>query len=372
MNNRNATKVNRVNTPVATIGIVVRHTPTLADVAAEAQVHIGTASRALNDSTRDMVKPETARRVQEAAFRLGYSPNVLAGSLRSQKTASIGVVLPDLTNPFLPPIVRGIEDVLTRRGYVALIGNTDNDPALELKLVETLRARRVDGFIIATSKRNHPILEKIAKSGTSIVLINRTTDRDDISSVISDDAAGIRAAVNHLVELGHKHIVHLAGPTDLSTGRDRATAFLDAMHENHLPTSKTDIFLCEQYSISEGYAATKQIFATRSDVTALVAANDRIAVGVLQALRDLKLSCPDEISVVGFNDMPFVDLVSPPLTTVRVNQYAIGTQSAELLLDRLADSSTLTKTVVLPVKLIIRGSTGPRRTRHSTRVPDTK
>lgn len=347
---------------MATIG-VVRHTPTLADVAAEAKVHIGTASRALNESTRDMVKAETARRVQEAASRLGYSPNVLAGSLRSQKTASIGVVLPDLTNPFLPPIVRGIEDVLTRRGYVALLGNTDNDAVLERKLVETLRARRVDGFIIATSKRNHPILDTIAKSGTPIVLINRTTDREDISSVISDDGAGIRAAVSHLVELGHKHIVHVAGPTDLSTGRDRAKAFKEAMQENKLPFNKTDIFLCEQYSIAEGYAATKQILATRKDVTALVAANDRIALGVLQALRELKLSCPEDVSVIGFNDMPFVDLVTPPLTTVRVNQYALGAQAAELLLDRLADSSSVTKTVVLPVKLIVRSSTGPCKSR---------
>jgi hypothetical protein len=207
MTNLRKTEPKQAQRSVATIGIMVRHTPThtptLGDVAAEAQVHIGTASRALNESTRDMVKPETARRVHEAASRLGYSPNVLAGSLRSQKTASIGVVLPDLTNPFLPPIVRGIEDVLTKRGYVALIGNTDNDAALEQKLVESLRARRVDGFIIATSRRNHPILDKIAKSGTPIVLINRTADRDDISAVISNDALGIRAAVSHLVELGH-------------------------------------------------------------------------------------------------------------------------------------------------------------------------
>ncbi len=363
MKSRNAIVPDTAKKSVDTIGIVARHTPTLADVAAEAQVHIGTASRALNESTRDMVKAETVRRVREAAARLGYSRNVLAGSLRSQKTASIGVVLPDLTNPFLPPIVRGIEDVLTKRGYVALLGNTDNDTALELKLVETLRARRVDGFIIATSKRNHPILENITRSGTPMVLINRTTDRDDISSVISDDAAGIRAAVDHLVELGHQHIVHVAGPSDLSTGRDRAKAFQDAMRDSKLATSKTDIFLCEHYSISEGYAATKQIFATRKDVTALIAANDRIALGVLQALRDLKISCPGEVSVIGFNDMPFVDLVTPPLTTVRVNQYALGAQAAELLLDRLADSSTVTKTVVLPVKLIVRGTTGPCKSR---------
>ena len=350
------------NSSMATIG-GVRSTPTLADVAAEAQVHIGTASRALNDATRDMVKVETARRVREAAVRLGYSPNVLAGSLRSQKTSSIGVVLPDLTNPFLPPIVRGIEDELTKRGYVALLGNTDNDDVIERKLFETLRARRVDGFIIATSKRTHPIIESIADSGTPIVLINRTTDRDDISSVINDDDAGIRAAVTHLVQIGHTHIVHIAGANYLSTGRDRAKAFKDAMRDHKLPVSKADIFPCDHYGIAEGYAATKQIFATRSDVTAIVAANDRIALGVLQALHDLQLSCPEDVSVVGFNDMPFVDLMTPPLTTVRVNQYAIGVQAAEVLLDRLANSEAITKTVVLPVKLIIRGSTGPCRSR---------
>ena len=365
MNNRSGAKTGQADPSMATVG-AMRNTPTLADVAAAAHVHIGTASRALNDATRDMVKVETARRVREAAFRLGYSPNVIASSFRSQKTFSIGVVLPDLTNPFLPPIVRGIEDVLTKRGYVALLGNTDNDDVMELKLVETLRARRVDGFIIATSKRTHPIIENIADSGTPIVLINRTTDRDDISSVINDDASGIRAAVNHLVHLGHSHIVHIAGSNYLSTGRDRAKAFREAMREHKLPVSEADIFPCERYGIAEGCAATKQIFATRSDVTAIVAANDRIALGVLQAMRDLQLSCPDDVSVVGFNDMPFVDLMTPPLTTVRVNQYAVGAQAADVLLDRLANSNAITKTVVLPVKLIIRGTTGPCRSRQST------
>lgn len=362
MSNPSDTKASRVKPAVTSIG-GVRNVPTLADVAAEAHVHIGTASRALNDATRDMVKVETARRIREAAARLGYSPNVLAGSLRSQKTASIGVILPDLTNPFLPPIVRGIEDVLTKRGYVALIGNTDNDEKTERKLVETLRARRVDGFIIATSKLSHPIIDSVADSGTPIVLINRTTIREDISSVISNNAGGIRAAVDHLVELGHRHIVHIAGPSNLSTGRDRAKAFEESMRINKIPINKTHIFLCEQFSIAEGYAATKQIMATRRDVTALVAANDRIALGALQALRDLKLSCPDDVSVVGFNDMPFADLVTPALTTVRVNQYALGATAAELLLDRLTESSTVTKTIVLPVNLIIRSSTGPRKSR---------
>jgi LacI family transcriptional regulator len=351
----------------------MRPTPTLADVAAEAQVHVGTASRALNAATRDMVKPETAHRVREAAYRLGYSPNVIASGFRAQRTASIGVVLPDLTNPLFPPIVRGIEDVLTARGYVTLLGNTDNDEQRELKLIESLRARRVDGFIIATAKRIHPILEDIANAGTPIVLINRTTDREDISSVLSDDSAGIQTAVDHLVQLGHRRIVHLAGPDNLSTGRNRARAFEEAMRRHKLKVGEADSVTCDGYSMAAGNAAAKHIFKARPEATAIVAANDLIALGALQVLREMQLSCPGDVSIVGYNDMPFVDQLTPPLTTIRVPQYAAGVQAAEVLLDRLANSHAITKSLLLPIELVIRGTTaacnsrGPFKSLESNR-----
>ena len=347
---------------------VVRSTPTLADVAAAAKVHKATASRALNPATRDMVNSQTARRVRAAALRLGYTPNTVASGLRTKRTSSIGVVVPDLTNPLFPPIVRGIEDVLNARGYVALLANTDNDDQRELQVIESLRARRVDGFILATARRSHPLLDVMARWDTPIVLVNRTTDQDDISSVHGDDAAGVRAAVEHLVQLGHRFIVHLAGPDSLSTGRVRSQAFADAMRRHRLRVHKRDLVTCESYSVPAGYAAGRHLLSTHPDVTAIVASNDLIALGALQALRDGGLTCPHDISVVGFNDMPFVDQLSPSLTTIRLPQYAAGAQSAELLLERLVNPDAIVKSVLLPVELVVRGSTGPCRPRgHAKR-----
>ncbi len=342
----------------------VRSTPTLADVAAAAQVHKATASRALNPATSNLVNAETARRVRTMARRLGYMPNAAASGLRTRRSSSIGVVVPDLTNPLFPPIVRGIEDVLTTRGYVALLANTDNDDERELKAIDALRARRVDGYIVATARRSHPLLEDMSHWGAPIVLVNRTTVRAGISSVLGNDAAGIRAAVDHLFQLGHRQIVHLAAPDYLSTGRVRAEAFAEAMHEHRAAGRRRNAIVpCDSYSVSAGYAAASQLLAAQTGVTAIVAANDLIALGALKALRDRAMNCPDDVSVVGFNDMPFVDQLNPPLTTLRVPQYAAGVAAAELLLDQLANPKATTKSVLLPIELVVRGSTGLCRAR---------
>jgi LacI family transcriptional regulator len=194
--------------------------------------------------------------------------------------------------------------------------------------------------------------------------VNRTTDRHDISAVLGNESAGITAAVDHLVELGHTSIAHLAGPHQLSTGITRADAFRSAMRSHGLRARKADVVECAAYSVAAGFAAAHRLLSAHRSLTAIVAANDMIAVGALQALHADGLQCPDDISVVGFNDMPFVDQLSPPLTTVRLPQYEIGVQAAELLLDRLADRGSTAKSVVLPVSLVARGSTGPCRARE--------
>ncbi|MGH8889492.1 MAG: LacI family DNA-binding transcriptional regulator, partial [Acidothermaceae bacterium] len=229
--------------------------PTLEDVAKAAGVHKATASRALNPATESRVSEQTVRRVRAVAQRLGYTPNALAQGLRTARTSTVGVVLPDLTNPLFPPIVRGIEDVLVTRGYVALLANTDNDERREITHIDALRARRVDGFIVATARRDHPLLESMALEGVAIVLVNRTTDRHDISAVLGHEAAGIAAAVDHVVALGHTSIAHLAGPHQLSTGTTRAEAFRAAMRAHGLRTRKSAIVECEAYSVSAGFAA---------------------------------------------------------------------------------------------------------------------
>jgi len=322
-------------------------------------VHKATASRALNPNGPGRVSEQTVRRVRAVAQRLGYTPNALAKGLRTARTSTVGVVLPDLTNPLFPPIVRGIEDVLARQGYVALLANTDNDDQREVMHIDALRARRVDGFIVATARRDHPLLEAMALEGVPIVLVNRTTDRHDISAVLGNETSGIAAAVEHLVSLGHTSIAHVAGPHQLSTGLTRSDAFRAAMRSHGLRLRKSDVIEADAYTVSAGFAATDRLLATGRPVTAVLAANDMIAVGALQALAAKGLRCPDDVSVVGFNDMPFVDQLSPPLTTVRLPQYDVGMQAAQLLLDRLADPKNTAKSVVLPVALVVRGSTGP-------------
>ncbi len=190
----------------------------LKDVAEAAGVHPGTASRALNVETRALVNRETAERVLDAAERLGYRPNPIARGLKTSRSATVGVLIPDLTNPLFPPIVRGIQDRLEEAGYTPLIANTDNDPDRERADFEAMRARQVDGFITATVHRDAELLSELIAGGPPVVLVNRRSDEPGLASVVGDDIAGIRLAVEHLIGLGHRRIAHLAGPQDLSTG----------------------------------------------------------------------------------------------------------------------------------------------------------
>src|SRR3954447_7259478 len=183
-------------------------TPTLRDVAEAAGVHAGTASRALNPETRRLVNVETARRVLRAAESLGFSPNPIARSLKTSKSGTGGLVLPDITNPLFPPIVRGIEDVLSEAGYSALIVNTDNDPERERAQIASLRSRQVEGLIVATARLEHPLLDQLHQQKVNVVLVNRRTSAVDVPWITPDDTAGIELAVRHLAELGHRRILH--------------------------------------------------------------------------------------------------------------------------------------------------------------------
>ena len=186
--------------------------PTLREVAEAASVHVATASRALNPQTRAMVSPATADRVLRAARSLGYRPNIYARSLKTARSDSIGVVIPDLTNPLVPPMVRGAEDVLLRSGYNLMVVNTDNDPERERAQIQSLRARQVEGLIVATAHLEHPYLEKLHAEGVPLVLANRLLGAGHIPSVTADNAVGSAMAVEHLAALGHRRIAHVSGP----------------------------------------------------------------------------------------------------------------------------------------------------------------
>jgi LacI family transcriptional regulator len=330
---------------------------TLKDVAARVGVHPATASRALSRETSVLVSEDTARRVREAARALGYRPNPVARSLRTRRSHTVGVLIPDLNNPLFPPIVRGLEDRLAEEGYVALIGNTDSDDGRERVVFEQMRARHVDGFVLATARLRSPLLTEAARAELPVVLMNRMAEDHSFSSVSVDNERGIRMAVSHLAALGHRRIAHIAGPQDVSTGLHRYRGFATAMAASDLPVDPDLVVFATAFSVEEGLRCCRELLATPGKCTAIAAGNDMLALGSYAALDEAGLRCPEDMSVVGFNDMPFIDRLRPPLTTIRFPHYQVGKEAAHLLLERISGHGGSVKILYLAPELIVRGST---------------
>lgn len=335
--------------------------PTLRDVAHAAGVHPATASRALNPQTRSLVNADTAKRVMRAAERLGYVPNPIARSLKTARSSTIGLVLPDLTNPLFPPIARGVDDELGAAGYSALIVNTDNDPERERKLVSSLRSRNVEGLVVATARLDHPLLEQLRGEGVPMVLVNRRTEDLDIPCVIADDTTGVTMAVKHLADLGHQRIAHIAGPLDTSTGVVRANAFHAAVRDLRLDDDPSLVVEAAYWVEENGAIAMRRLLDAGTEFTAVVAGNDLIALGCYDVFAERGISCPEDVSVVGFNDMPFLDKLRPPLTSVAVPHHQIGVEAARMLLEIINEPDRPPRSVLLPVTLVVRGSTAQPR-----------
>jgi LacI family transcriptional regulator len=331
--------------------------PTLRDVAEAAGVHAATASRALNTETRHLVNVETARRVLRAAESLGFQPNPIARGLKTSKSGTIGLVLPDITNPLFPPIVRGVEDVLSAAGFSALIVNTDNDAEREQAQIASLRSRQVEGLIVATARLDHPLLEQLHAQHVNLVLVNRRTSGLEVPWITPDDTAGIELAVRHLAGLGHRRILHLAGPQTTSTGVVRSRAFQSAVSDLGLDDDPALIAACDLWAEAEGARVLREVLDAGTEFTAIVAGNDLIALGCYDVFRERGTSCPDDVSVVGFNDMPLLDKLQPPLTTVGIPHHQIGAEAARMLLESINEPDRPSRSVLLPVNLIVRGST---------------
>ncbi len=333
--------------------------PKLRDVAKAAGVHPATASRALNPATRGLVNAETARRVINVAESLGYRANPIARGLKTSKSQTVGIVIPDLTNPLFPPIIRGIEHVLEPAGYSVLIVSTDNDPARERAQIESLRSRQVEGLIVATALLGHPLLEELARQDLNLVMVNRRAENLGLSSVTPDDASGVRIAVEHLAALGHHRIVHLAGPQATSTGVLRASAFRSTVSELGLDSDPRLVVTSAYWTEADGAEALRGLLDAGIEFTGIVAGNDLIALGCYDVFAEVGLSCPTDVSVVGFNDMPFLDKLQPPLTTIAVPQFQIGVEAGRMLLDGIEEPGRQARSVLLPVSLTVRGSTAP-------------
>ena len=330
---------------------------TIREVAERVGVHPSTVSRVLNPVTRGRITPEVVDKVITVANELGYRPNQAARGLRTNRTSTIGVLIPDITNPLFPPIIRGIEDGLGANGYTAILGNTDNIVSREMDAVATMRARQVDGLILATARRDDPLIAECLKDKLPVVLVNRTADADGVSSIVNDDALGISLAVRHLKELGHRRIAHIAGPRTLSTGNARREGFLSVMGAKELLPDQKLIAETNAFSEDEGLRAAAQLISDGREFTAIVAANDLLALGAYEAIADAGLSCPGDISVTGFNDMPFVDRLSPPLTTIRIPHYELGREAARRLVELIQTPDSPARATTLRPELIVRGST---------------
>ena len=343
--------------------------PTMADVARRAGVDTSTVSRALNPRTSGRVRPETVARVVQASEELGYRLNVLARGLRTQRSRTIGMLIPDLTNPFFPPVVRGVEAALDEADHTLIVVNTDDDIDREERSLRTVVDRQVDGLLLATThlgmvrsaqgRTPPPAGATVDFGGLPVVLVNRRSD-GDVAHVTPDDHQGIALVVEHLLELGHERIGHVAGPADTSTGHARAEAF-----EAH--TTAAGVFVpgsvetASAFAVEPGRAACAALLDRLPDLTAICAANDLLAVGCLSVLKERGLRVPEDVSLVGFNDMPLVDFLEPALTTVQVPQYDMGFREGQMLLGMLGangDSGGSAETrVELPGRLIVRRST---------------
>jgi LacI family transcriptional regulator len=330
---------------------------TLREVARLAGVHPGTVSRALNPETRELVNSETIRRVTQAAEELGYRPNPIARGLKTNRSYTIGVLIPDIQNPLFPPIVRGIEDRLDEDGYTALIANTENEPERERISIETLRGRQVDGFITATARSDHEMLDELVSSEIPLVLVNRRLEDRSLPSATADDRGGMLLAVRHLIELGHRRIAHIAGPQDLSTGHARCEGFREAMRDGGLEPEL--VHPTNAFTEAEGARMCAELLESGRPFTAIAAGNDLIALGCYDVFAERGISCPGDISVVGFNDMPFAARFNPPLTSVRIPHYEVGTVAAELLLERLQRPGAEPRELQLEPELVVRESTAP-------------
>lgn len=334
---------------------------TLKDVAEAVGVHVSTVSRALDPKTRHLITPEVAEAVLRVAEKLDYHQNTAAYSLKTNRTRTIGVIVPDIANPVFPPIIRGVEDRLAASGYVAILANTDGDLKREAGITEMLRARGVDGILLASVEREDQAISRLAAEGLPVATVNRRVDDPAIPSVVHDEDDGMRRILTHLAALGHRHVANIAGPQSLSTGESRYRAF-----ERHRALLGLDpdpelVAFSRVFNDAEGERCTEELLARGRPFTALVCSNDRVALGAVSALRRRNLACPDDISVTGYNDMPMVDRLYPPLTTIRIKQYDAGFQAADILLEIIETPAErrAPRHVVLPVELVVRGSTAP-------------
>jgi len=341
--------------------------PTIVDVARRAGVSAITVSRVVNRSGPVSVQVRT--RVEQAIADIGYVPNSVARSLRSKKTDTIALIVTDMTNPFFTTVARGVEDAASDAGLMLIICNTDERDADEQRYVRMLLQRQVDGILLVPARRGAAAIEHCRLQGTPVVVVDRRLTRRAADVVRGDSRGGALELGRLLVSLGHTSIAVLSGPRSVSTADDRVAGFRHALAEaGHVPPPRV---LRGAFTIESGRRMAALALASTPRPTAVFAANNFIAIGVLQALDEMRVRVPEDVAVVGFDDLPPAMVTFPFLTVAAQPAYEMGERSVAMLLERLAlGPAPGFREVVLPTHLVVRRSSGDARRERPTATLD--
>lgn len=327
---------------------------TMAQVAREAQVSLMTVSRVIND--KEGVSQATRERVQVVVEQLGYRPSDIARGLVTKRTGTLGLVVPDVANPFFAEVARGAEHVAYDAGYNIFLCNTGEDTQRELDVLRSLEEKRVDGVVVCSSRLEESVLEEAVAGHRAAVLVNRRLESEDVGIVVIDDVMGGQMATQHLLQAGHRAIGFLAGPPISQSGRWRAMGYRAALVSAGVPLNPDWTRHCLPM-VEGGREVARELLAANPELTALFCHNDLVAIGALQACVDLGRVVPTDVAIIGFDDIPLAALVSPPLTTCRVPRYEMGSQAMQLLLEKISGCAEKGyKEIVLQPELVVRDS----------------
>jgi len=328
------------------------------DVAARARVSPSTVSYVINNGPRP-VSASARERVLEAISELSYHPSEVARSLRTRQTRTIGLVIPDIANPFYGEVARAVEEVSSEQGYTVILGHSNHLPERELRCAQVLRSKQVDGVIL------HPVtpdLEPVyflRQAGIQVVILERIVP--GYHCIVADDQRGGYLATRHLLELGHRRVGCVVRAEDPTSSIARVEGYRAALADMGLPVDKR-LIVESEFGFDGGEQAAREFLNLPKRPTAVVTHNDIIAIGVVKALAEAGLRVPGDISLVGFDDIALASFVQPPLTTVFYPKHQMGRTAAELLLRLLTHEEVgPPKTTALPVHLVVRGSTAPPR-----------
>jgi LacI family transcriptional regulator len=330
---------------------------TMRQIAERAGVSIGTVSHVINGTAT--VREKLRERVLEAIRSLGYQPSQLARGLRRNQTSMLVMIVPDITNPFFPAVVRGVEDIAYKSSLRLVLCNTDNDPRKEISYLNEMRSYRPAGWLVIPSVDSEIASHfRFTAAEPPVVCLDRQARGWHGDVVLVANEAGAHSATRHLLRMGHRQLAVITGPLHLANAVERLEGFKRALAEAKVPI-EADYIQEARFERTSGYHAAARLLRMLPRPTAIFACNDLMALGVLLAARELGLRCPEDISIVGFDNLDFAEFTAPALTTVHQPGYQLGTAAARLLLERIAGSKQAAKRVVLPCELKIRNSVAP-------------